>query len=104
MQVPSEPASAQELQLVVQAVEQQTFCAQSPELHWPAVVHAVPFASFPQLPAAQLLGDAQSALVLQVVLQALVVALQPYGSQSDDVTGLQVPAPSQLRVGVKVEP
>lgn len=104
MQVPGEPASAHELQLVVQAVEQQMFCAQNPELHWPAVVQAVPLESLPQLPAAQVLGDAQSALALQVVLQALAMVLQPYGSQSEDVTGLQVPAPSQLRAGVKVEP
>jgi hypothetical protein len=102
--VPGEPVSAHELQLVVQAVEQQTFCAQKPELHWPAVVQTVPFESLPQLPPAQVLGEAQSVLLPQVVLQALVAALQPYGSQSEDVTGLQVPAPSQLRAGVKVEP
>jgi hypothetical protein len=74
--VPGEPASAQELQLVVQALEQQTFCAQNPELHWAVVVQAVPFESFPQLAAAQVLGAAQSVLMPQVVLQALVAVLQ----------------------------
>ena len=68
------------------------------------MLQAVPFDSLPQLVPAQLFGEAQSALVLQVVRQAPAVVSQPYGSQSEEVTVLHDPAPSQLRVGVNVEP
>jgi hypothetical protein len=50
----------------------------------------------------QTLGDAQSALLAQVVLQA--VAPQVNGTQLDDVTVWQVPVPLHVRAGVAVVP
>ena len=49
-------------------------------------------------------GEAQSDVLAHVVLQTLLVVSQPYGSQSEVVTVLQEPAPSQVRGGVSVEP
>ena len=72
VQVPTVPDSAQELQVPAQALLQQTPCAQNPELHMAAAVHGEPMASFPQLVPVQLAGEVQSALVAQVVLQALL--------------------------------
>ena len=51
-----------------------------------------------------MLGDAQSVVLAHVVLQTLFVVSQAYGSQSEVVTVLQEPAPSQVRAGVSVEP
>ena len=56
----------------VQAPLQQTPWAQMPELHSPLPAHAAPSGFRPQLPPLQTLGDAQSALVVQVVRQAPV--------------------------------
>jgi hypothetical protein len=54
-----------------------------------------------QVPAVQVLGVTQSALVAQVVLQALVP--QTYGAHELEVFA-QVPLPSHDAAGVKVEP
>jgi hypothetical protein len=89
---------------VLQAVEQQTPCAQKPELHIAGAVQAAPFGSLPQLMLTQLFGDTQSAAVLvQVVLHA-VAEPHWYGSHSVLVTDRQTPAPSHVRCGVRVEP
>ena len=57
---------------MLQAVEQQTPCAQKFELHIAAAVQAAPLGSLPQLMLTQLFGDTQSAAVLvQVVLHAV---------------------------------
>jgi hypothetical protein len=53
-----------------QAVAQQTFWAQIPELQSVPSVQAAPSGALPQLGAVQTLGEAQSAVVPQVVLQA----------------------------------
>jgi hypothetical protein len=104
-QVPSLPASAHELQAPVQAVEQQTPCAQTPCWHSLPEAQAEPSGFCPQLPPMHWFGDAQSASVMQgVVLQTLVAVSQAYGSQRFWVTVLQTPAPSQVRAGVWVEP
>ena len=73
VQVPTVPDRAQELQVPVQALLQQTPCAQKPELHMAAAVHGEPMASLPQLVPVQLAGEVQSLLVAQLVLQAPVV-------------------------------
>ena len=52
----------------------------------------------------QVFGDAQSVVAAQLVLQMLFVVSHAYGAQSDALTVLQTPVPSQVRVGVKVEP
>jgi hypothetical protein len=56
----------------------------------------------PQLLPLQTLGDAQSAAVAQVVLQALVP--QANGAQLDDVAVWQIPVPLHVRAGVNVVP
>ena len=69
-----------------------------------AVAQVWPMASFPQLFAVQAAGDVQSALDVHVVLQAVPFEAQPQGSQSVEVTVLQLPAPSQVRAGVNTSP
>jgi len=78
MQVPSEVGIAQELQVAVQAVLQQTPWAQKPELQAAFDAHAEPIDRRPQLVPLQLFGAAQSALevaVVQLVLHTLAVVL-----------------------------
>lgn len=101
-QVPAEPASAHDRQVPVQAVSQQTPCAQNPDTHEAAVLQAAPGGSLPQLPFAQTLGATQSALVVQVALQAAVP--QAKGAHGAVLAGRQVPAPSQVRAWVSVDP
>jgi hypothetical protein len=101
-QVPADPASAHDRQVPVQAVSQQTPCAQKPDTQDAAAVHAAPGGSLPQLPLAQTLGATQSAFVVQVTLQA--DAPQAKGVHVAVVAGRQVPAPSQVRDCVRVDP
>jgi len=106
--VPAEPMRAQDAQLPAQVVAQQTFCAQLLWRHWVAVVQGWPSGSLPQLVPTQLLGETQSAVLPQVILQAGAVGgaagSHTYGSQSEVVTVLQTPVPSHRRGGVSVEP
>jgi hypothetical protein len=84
-QVPGDAATLHELQSAVQAVLQQTPCAQNPELQPALVVQTAPMDSRPQLPApaaapvpVQLAGATQSVLevaLLQVVLQTFIDVL-----------------------------
>lgn len=71
-QVPALPVSAHDWQVPVQAELQQTPCAQKPEPQSAATAQVAPIGFFPQLPAVQTLGETQSAVVAQVVLQAAV--------------------------------
>jgi hypothetical protein len=68
------------------------------------VVQAAPADKRPQLIVVvlQVLGEAQSAVVAQVVLQTggLAVVLQAKGAQGVVVTAWQFPAPSQVWAGV----
>jgi transposase len=91
------------VQIPVQTLLQQTLLTQNPEAQEAAVVQAAPCDSLPQLPVVvlQVAGVAQSVLAAQVVLQAVVA--HPKGSHSDEVTVLQLPAPSHVRAGVSVE-
>ena len=100
--VPGVPDSPHDWQRPVQVVWQQTPCAQCAELHSVSPPQAAPIGFKPQLPPLQTFGDAQSALVEQVVLQAPVP--QANGAQLDDVAVWQVPVPLQVRAGVKVVP
>jgi hypothetical protein len=108
MHVPSEVGIAHDVQLVVQVVAQQTPCWQcaAEATHWLSAVQAAPCDSRPQLIVVVLhvFGDAQSVVAPQVVLQTLFVVSHAYGVQRDALTVLQTPVPSQVRVGVKVEP
>ncbi len=101
-QVPALPESAHDRQVPVQALSQQTPCAQKPDTHDEALVQGAPGGSLPQLPLLHTLGATQSALVVQVILQAAVP--HPNGSHMAVVAGRQVPAPSQVRAWVSVEP
>jgi hypothetical protein len=80
MQVPSEPAMAQDEQLAVQVVAQQTPCWQcaAEATHWLSAVQAAPCGWRPQLIVVVLhvFGEAQSAVAAQVVLQTLFVVSQ----------------------------
>jgi hypothetical protein len=103
-QVPTCPATLQELQRAVQAVLQQTPWAQNPELHEALVVQVAPIDRRPQLIVVvlQMFGEAQSVVEAQVVLHALVVVLHAKGVHKVEVTAWQFPAPSQVLAGVKV--
>lgn len=70
-QVPKDVASAHDWQVPVQAVLQQTPCAQWPVPQSESAVQVVPPAFFMQLPPMQKLPVEQSASVVQVVLQAV---------------------------------
>lgn len=71
--MPTEPVREHDWQVPVQALAQQTPCAQKPELHSTAVAHVPPMGFLPQLMLLQLLGEVQSAVVAQVVRQAALV-------------------------------
>jgi hypothetical protein len=100
------PLTAHELQVPEQLVEQQIPCAQFPCWHSLPDAQVDPSGFWPHVPAGSMhmFGEAQSDVLAQVVLQTLFVVSQPYGSQSEFVTVLQAPAPSQVRAGVSVEP
>lgn len=68
-QVPAVPVSAQDRQLAVQVVAQQTPCAQMPLAQSVPAMHAAPSGFLPQLPPVQTFPAEQSAFVLQVALQ-----------------------------------
>jgi len=108
MQVPSEPAIAHDEQVVAQVVAQQTPCWQcaAEATHWLSAVQAAPCDRRPQLfvVVLQVFGDAQSVVAVQLVLQMFIVVSHAKGAQSDEVTVLQTPVPSQVRAGVNVEP
>jgi hypothetical protein len=78
LHVPSDPVTAHDRHSPVQAVWQQTPCAQTLELHSASPPHAVPTAFLPQLVPLQTFGEAQSAVVPQVVRHA-VDEPQTYG-------------------------
>jgi hypothetical protein len=68
-QVPPVPVRAHDRQVPVQAVLQQTPCAQKPLLHSVPPAHAAPSGLSPQLDAVQTFPLVQSALVVQVASQ-----------------------------------
>jgi hypothetical protein len=102
VQVPSVPASAHDLQVAVQAAEQQTLCAQMPLAQSVAAAQAAPLGRFVQTPPEQMLGDTQSPSTVQVVRQAPVPHTK--GSHRDVVASWQVPVPLHERPDVSVDP
>jgi hypothetical protein len=103
LQVPSVPPSAHDTQLAVQAVAQQTPCAQNPLLQSSGAPQLAPSGSRPHDPvSSQTFGGAQSALEPQVVRQAAVPHLKGKQELAGGVT--QTPAPSQVDAGVSVMP
>jgi hypothetical protein len=101
--VPAVPVSAHERQLPVQAVRQQAPCSQKPLEHSVAAVHEAPFGRLPQLPPVQTLGATQFVSVVQLARQVPEVP-HWYAPQLVGETVPQVPAPSQVRAGVKLVP
>ena len=101
-QVPALAGSAQDTHFAPQTVTQQTPWAQMPVPHSVPPAQTAPGGLSPHEPATQLAGCAQSALALQVDLQAAVP--QANGKHELDVGVAQAPAPSQLAAGVKVVP
>lgn len=65
--MPALPDSAHDLHVPAHAAEQQTPCAQMPELHSVPSPHVPPSGFFPQLPITQVLGVTQSESMVQVV-------------------------------------
>jgi len=103
MQVPALPATAHDLHVPVQAVEQQTPWAQMPELQSSAAPQLAPGGSLPQLPDVQNVPGAQSVLAAQVVLHCPV---DPHMNGAHDwlAGAAQVPLPSQRPANVSIEP
>jgi hypothetical protein len=83
---------------------QQYPCAQKPESHSVAVVHAAPVGFNVHVPALQMLGATQSASAVQVVRQAAPAASHLYFPHALVVAAAQTPAPSQARDDVNVDP
>jgi hypothetical protein len=102
VQAPSVPAIAQDLQVPVHAVAQQMLCAQMPLAQSVLAVQDTPLGRLVQTPPAQMFGETQSVSTVQVALQA--PAPHTNGSHIDVVAVWQVPAPSQARPDVSVEP
>jgi hypothetical protein len=98
VQVPAVAVRAHDRQVPVQAVRQQTPCAQKPEAHSAPSAHVAPGDFSPHEPLVHTAGVAQSASAAQVALHTC--APQRKGKQ--DVAGgvTQRPAPSQLAPGV----
>ena len=99
-QVPAAPADdvAQVMHVPVQVVAQHTPWAQMPLVHSGPLAQAAPFDFSPHEPLLQVANGAQSALLAQVALQALVP--QANGKQEEDAGVTHVPAPSQVEPGV----
>jgi hypothetical protein len=99
--VPSVALSVHETQGPAQVALQQTFCAEHtrPAAHWLVAVQAPPFGSRPHEPLMQVALAAQSALAVQVALQAATP--QEYGKHEVTFGVTHLPAPSQLDLPVK---
>ncbi len=74
MQVPSFLATAHDMQVPVQTVEQQTPCAQCIDMQSASAAQLAPGGLRPQLPLLQLLPTEQSASAVQTVLQEPTLA------------------------------
>jgi hypothetical protein len=103
MQVPALPVIAQDLQVPVQAVAQQTPWAQVPELQSALAPQLAPMGFNPQLPDTQKLPVAQSVSPEQVVLH-WPEEPQMKGAQDWLAGEAQVPLPSQRPAKVSAPP
>ena len=64
--MPALPGNAQDRQVPVQVVPQQTPCSHMPELHSAALPQVAPIGFLPQLPFMQLFGAMQSPSFAQI--------------------------------------
>jgi hypothetical protein len=95
---PMAPVIAHDLQDAVQAVEQQTPCAQKPEAHSLSLEQNEPISFLPHELPTQVLGATHWALVPHDVKQR--VPLQVYGAQGSEDEATHRPVPLQLDGGV----
>jgi len=79
----------------LQAVAQQTPCAQNPEAQSLAVAHGVPGGLGPQLPFTHAAPPTQSALLAQSARHAFPAPSHMYGPQLSLAAAPHAPAPSQ---------
>jgi hypothetical protein len=99
-QVPSRPATAQDMQVVLQAVPQQRPWAQMLLMQSAALVHRAPFGRLPQSPAVQTLGAVHCESLPQLPAQRL--PLQPRkGAQERTVAAVHLP-PEHSPAGVSL--
>ena len=103
-QVPSLPATAHDLHVPVQVVEQQRPCAQNIELHSSLPPQLAPIGFLPHMRLTQLLGETQSASVSQVVRQVLPSGAHWYGTHDCGVAPAHVPVSSQVPAVMRVDP
>jgi hypothetical protein len=97
-QVPADVATAHDMHVPVQAVRQQTPCAQKPLAHSLASPHVAPGDLRPHDPALHTDGARQSASEVHVALHADAPHL--YGAHEVAAGVTHAPAPSQLEPGV----
>ena len=102
MHEPADPAIAQDLQVPLQSLAQQTPCSQKPESQSPAAVQVAPTGLPPQLPAAHMF-ERHWALSVQVVRQS-PLAPQRYGEHDCVGPNEHVPRPSQREASTRVKP
>jgi hypothetical protein len=98
--VPGVAGSAHDRHVPVQAVRQQTLCAQNPLPHSVPSAHVAPGALSPQEPLVHTAGASQSASAAQLALHAW--APQRKGKHELAAGVTQAPEPSQVEPGVKV--
>jgi hypothetical protein len=101
VQVPRLPITAQDMQVPVQAVAQQTPSVQMPLAHSSLPPQALAIDLRPHETPLQTAGAAQSAFEVHVARQAGTTS-QRYGKQEVEPGITQTPAPSQVAVGVSV--
>jgi hypothetical protein len=102
VQVPTPPARAQDMQVPVQAVAQQTPCAQTALWHSVPCWQTAPLGLRPHEPAPQNWPGAQSPSLVQADPQAF--GPQMKGKQESGAGVRQLPVPSQIPPAVKVPP
>ncbi len=102
MHSPRDPGNPQKTQLPAQALLQQNPSAQRFDRHSLAAWQLWPFCFLPQDPFRQRLPPVQSALPVQLALQAL--AAQTKGAQGTGAPTRQVPAPSHTLIGISLPP
>jgi hypothetical protein len=100
--MPIVPTSAHDVQLPVQAVMQQTPCAQKLLWQSPATAQLAPIGRSPHELPLQTFGGAQSASAVHVDLQAATPHLNGKHEVGAGVT--HAPAPSHADAGVSVMP
>jgi hypothetical protein len=103
VQAPGLSCSAHDLHVPEHAVEQQTPCAQIPELHWSSPPHTAPIGFLPQLPPTQVLGAMQSASVVHVVRHWPLVS-HWNGAQVVLLAPMHAPMPSQRPADISMVP